>query len=100
MTGTQTSVENVSIRHWESQWVCYVLWKAFVTPLIFSCTLAGIALLIGLTRHYFESWKRLKHGTQRNHVVEDLIIENDDGQRREDVGHNSVETEGNEIDID
>jgi len=55
-----------------------VQWKALVTPLIFSCTLAGTALIIGLTRHCFKSWKRSRTERVKPNVVEDLNLENDD----------------------
>jgi len=87
-----------------------VQWKALVTPLIFSCTLAGIALIIGLTRQFLKLWKIFRSKlvedlNSESVVVEDLNTESDvlfisNGLSREDVGGNSVKAEGHKKDID
>jgi len=87
-----------------------VKWKALVTPLIFSCTLAGIALMIGVTRHFFECWKTFRRNlvedvNSQSAVVKDSNTESDvlsmsNGRNQEDVGSDSVKPEEHKKDID
>ena len=87
-----------------------VVWKALVTPLIFSCTLAGIALMIGVTRHFFECRKTFRTNlvtdvNSQSAVVEDSNTESDvlfmsNGLNQEDIGSDSVKAEEHKKDID
>ena len=88
-----------------------VKWEAFVTPLIFSCTLAGISLMIGVTRQFNKIRKKLVNTNVVEDlnsefvVVEDSNIESDvvfmsNELNLDDVGSDSVKAEGNEKDID